>query len=82
MNLASKSPFTIFDFYGNFIPYADKNNLVRSANNPAKKTVRTQYDTLTYDYSYNYNGNVVTKSVEVQNGGIGGTTTITTTYNY
>ena len=82
LNLASKSPFTFFDFYGNFIPYADKNNLVYSANNPGKKTVRTQYDTLTYEYSYNYNGNVVAKSVEVQNGGLGGTTTITTTYNY
>ena len=82
LNLASKSPFTFFDFYGNFIPYADKNNLVYSANNPGKKTVRTQYNTLTYDYSYNYNGNVVAKSVEVQNGGLGGTTTITTTYNY
>ena len=82
LNLASKSPFTFFDFYGNFIPYADKNNLVYSANNPGKKTVRTQYNTLTYDYSYNYNGNVVAKSVEVQNGGLGGTTTITNTYTY
>jgi len=73
---------TIFDLYGNFIPYADKERLVQSSNNPGKKTSRTQYYTLVSTYSYEYNGNVVTKSVEVQTGGLGGTTTITTVYNY
>ena len=82
LNLGSKSPFTIFDLYGNFIPYADKERLVQSSNNPGKKTSRTQYDTLVHTYLYEYNGNVVTKSVEVQTGGLGGTTTITTVYNY
>ena len=83
LNLESKSPFNYFDFYGNFIPYADKNNLVHSANNPAKKIATINTDVLTYNYSYNYNGNVVTKSVEVLTGSLfGGTTTVTTTYNY
>ena len=82
LNLESKSPFYLFNTHGSFSVYGDPFNFIKSKNNPMTKQWNATGRSTNSTYSYEYNGNVVTKSVEVQTGGLGGTTTITTVYNY